>query len=114
MSARGAMHVRRSLFVAATIVAIHALVFLACYTVPPLQTHQCSQSLLQLLSIPSQKQDLVNVSMLTVTMTGCSKAANWQAMGLYYSFLRCVICNCWNADDAPGNCLATHCMLLLS
>ena len=28
------------------------------------------------------------VSMLTITMTSCTPAAEWQSLGLYYSFLR--------------------------
>ncbi len=43
-------------------------------------------------------------SMVTVTMTGCSKAADWQAMGLYHSFLRC--------RQMLAFCMAQPCMLL--
>lgn len=37
--------------------------------------------------MPSQKLS-DDVSMLTVFMTACSAAADWQSLGLYYTFLR--------------------------
>ena len=94
MSARGPMHLRRSLFAAACIVAFNAFLLLASYTMPSLQSHQRIRAMVQAQSKLTQlhglKQTAMNVSMVTVTMTGCSKAADWQAMGLYYSFLRCM------------------------
>lgn len=93
MSARGPMHLRRSLFAAACIVAFNAFLLLASYSMPSLQSHQRIRTMVQPQSTRTQlhslKETAMNVSMVTVTMTGCSKAADWQAMGLYYSFLRC-------------------------
>ena len=98
MSARVPLHLRRGLAVGASIVALHALIILLCYAVPPVQNHSATQHhrFPRALNHPerevSQKQNVsggrLNVSMLTVTMTGCSKAADWQALGLYHSFLR--------------------------
>ena len=98
MSARVPLQLRGALVVAASIVALHALLILLCYAVPPVQKHPVTQpyraiqAVIQPQSKLSQKQDIrqgnLNVSMLTVTMTGCSRAADWQALGLYHSFLR--------------------------
>ena len=90
--ARGAMQLRRSLLSAAGLVTINAALLLVCYMVPPQQSHRHSRVLAHLQSNlhPTQcpGRAALNVSMLTVTMTGCSTAADWQAMGLYHSFLR--------------------------
>ncbi len=97
MSARVPLQLRRGLLVAASIVALHALLILLCYAVPPVQKHPVTQHrspqrVNQPQSKLSQEQEIrhgsLNVSMLTATMTGCSRAADWQAMGLYHSFLR--------------------------
>ena len=99
MSTRVPLQLRRGLFVAASIVSLQALLILLCYAATQVQRpsatqpHLLTRTMIQPRSTLSQEQDIkqrgLNVSMLTVTMTGCSKAADWQALGLYHSFLRC-------------------------
>lgn len=98
MSARVPLQLRRGLLVAASIVALNALLILLCYALPSVQKHpvtqpyRSTQTLNQRQSKPNREQEIrhgdLNVSMLTATMTGCSRAADWQALGLYHSFLR--------------------------
>ena len=94
MSARVPLQLRRGLAVGASIVVLHALVILFCYAVPPVQKQSATQPHRFPRTItPPERVTVVtngrlNVSMLTVTMTGCNKAADWQALGLYHSFMR--------------------------
>ena len=109
MSGRVPLQLRRGLVVAASIVAVHAILVLLCYAIPPaqkpseMQPYRSIQKLIQPEGESKEVQDNMkgelNVSLLTLTMTGCSKSADWQALGLYYSYLRWVS---W-----PGLCSVT-------
>lgn len=115
MSARVPLQLRRGLFVAASIVALQALLILLCYAAPQVQRHSATQPhvvtrrMIRPRSTLSHEQDMkhrnLNVSMLTATMTGCSKAADWQALGLYHSFLRCTSGAMFTRNSRRGPCI---------